>query len=95
MLAGPLTFRGLDDLRHYVQRRICEQHELDVATVQMTERDIVRGSRSCGIQFCLHGPRSVKLIAIWETDRNTVLFYNSAGERIERVRVVLVCQDAA
>ena len=30
--------------------------------------------------FCLHGPRAVKLSAIWETDANTILFYGSRGE---------------
>ena len=35
------------------------------------------------------------LAVVWETDRNTVLFYNSAGERIERTRVILNCRDAA
>lgn len=48
----------------------------------MTERILVRGGNPCGIFFCVHGPRSVKLTAIWETERNTILFYGSAGERI-------------
>jgi hypothetical protein len=34
--------------------------------------------------FCLHGPRSTKFTAIWETDRNTVLFYGSAGQRLQK-----------
>ncbi|MEM9656755.1 MAG: hypothetical protein AAF961_00205, partial [Planctomycetota bacterium] len=38
----------------------------------------------CGIHFCLHGPRALKLTAIWETDRNTILFYGSRGERVRR-----------
>ena len=47
----------------------------------MTERLLTRGDKPCGIFFCLHGPRSVRLTAIWETDRNSLLFYDSAGER--------------
>ncbi len=50
----------------------------------MTERILVRGGRPCGILFCLHGPRAVKLTAIWETDRNSVLFYSATGERMQR-----------
>ncbi len=41
----------------------------------------------CGIYFCLHGPRSVKLIAIWETSSNSILFYGSTGERVQRIRL--------
>jgi len=53
----------------------------------MTERILVRGGNPCGIFFCVHGPRSVKLTAIWETERNTILFYGSAGERIARTQL--------
>ena len=54
----------------------------------ITERILVRGRRPCGIFFCLHGPRSVKLTAIWETDRNTILFYSSSGERVVKTQLV-------
>jgi hypothetical protein len=50
----------------------------------MTERLLLRGSRVCGIYFCIHGPRSVKLIAIWETERNSILFYDSTGQRFQK-----------
>jgi hypothetical protein len=54
----------------------------------VTERFLVRGRQPCGIFFCLHGPRSVKLTAIWETDRNTILFYSSSGERVLKAQLV-------
>ncbi len=54
----------------------------------MTERILVRGGKPCGIYFCLHGPRSVQVTAIWETDRNTVLFYNCSGERFHKALLV-------
>lgn len=53
----------------------------------MTERILVRGNLPCGIHFCLHGPRSVKYTSIWETDRNTLLFYNPTGERFHRTQL--------
>jgi hypothetical protein len=37
--------------------------------------------------FCLHGPRSVKLTAVWETISNTVLFYDSTGQRRQKLAV--------
>jgi hypothetical protein len=53
----------------------------------MTERVLLRGDKPCGIQFCLHGPRATKFTAIWETDRNQVLFYGSRGERFLKTQL--------
>jgi hypothetical protein len=88
MSAEPLQIDNLNDLRNYVHQTICEQNELEINAFQVTERILVRGERPCGIFFCLHGPRSVKLTAIWETDRNSVLFYNSSGERVGKAQLV-------
>jgi hypothetical protein len=35
------------------------------------------------------------LTAIWETDRNTVLFYGSAGERVFKTQLLQAPQLAA
>ena len=88
MPAHPLQIDNLDDLRTYVHSTICQQNELQVGAFHITERILVRGERPCGIFFCLNGPRSVKLTAIWETDRNTVLFYSSSGERVCKTTLV-------
>jgi hypothetical protein len=79
---------NLTDLRTYIHQTICQQNELEVGAFPVTERILVRGPRPCGIFFCLHGPRSVKFTAIWETDRNTVLFYNSCGERVCKTQLI-------
>jgi hypothetical protein len=39
--------------------------------------------------FCLHGPRSVRITAIWEAARNVVLFYSSTGERFATQQLVV------
>jgi len=88
MQAQPLQIDNLNDLRTYVHETICENNELQVGAFQITERILVRGRKACGIFFCLHGPRSVKLTAIWETDRNTILFYSSSGERVAKTQLV-------
>ena len=88
MPAQPLQIDNLDDLRTYVHSTICQQNELQVGAFDITERILFRGERPCGIFFCLNGPRSVKLTAIWETDRNTVLFYSSSGERVCKTQLV-------
>ena len=88
MPAQPLQIDNLDDLRTFVHSTICQQNELQVGAFNISERILVRGERPCGIFFCLNGPRSVKLTAIWETDRNTVLFYSSSGERVFKTQLV-------
>ena len=77
--AIPLS--DIEDLRRYVQETICSQNELEVNYFEITERKLTRRGKPCGLFFCLHGPRSTKFTAIWETERNTVLFYGSAGQR--------------
>ena len=82
-----MRIHDLDDLRQYVHRTICQQNELEANAFEVTERILVRRGQPCGVFFCLHGPRSVKLTAIWETDRNTILFYGSGGQRLLTTRL--------
>ena len=87
MLEHPVYITTIEDLRDYIQRQLCDQNELEVGAFQLTERLLEKGGAPCGIVFCLHGPRSAKLIAIWETSSNTILFYSSRGERIGRIQL--------
>ncbi len=87
MQAHPVQIRNLTDLRDYVQNELCQQNELEVGAFHFTERVLEKSGTPCGIFFCLHGPRSVKLVAIWETSRNTILFYGSSGERVLRIQL--------
>ena len=82
-----LEIRDLSELRRYVEGRICAQYQLESGAFTMTERILRRGGQPCGLFFCVHGPRSVKWTAIWEMERNQVLFYGSAGERVERAQL--------
>jgi hypothetical protein len=36
----------------------------------------------------LHGPRATRFSAIWETDRNQILFYGCAGERFQKTQLL-------
>lgn len=77
-----------DDLRQYVHATLCEELQLQYGAFPMTERVLVRGGKRCGIYFCLHGPRLTRLTAIWETDRNQVLFYGAHGERFQKTQLI-------
>jgi hypothetical protein len=71
-------------LRQFVSKTLCQQHDIEEDTFQVTERWLIQKGERCGIFFCLHGPRSVKLTAVWESKSNTVLFYGSTGERVKK-----------
>lgn len=87
MLDDSLQIKDLADLRDYVHRTLCQNNELEINAFTMTERILVRSGQPCGLYFCLHGPRAVKLTAIWEVDRNTVLFYDAVGQRVQRCQL--------
>lgn len=87
MPANSLRIDDLNGLRKYIHHTLCEENDFEIGAFEITERYLVRGGAPCGIYFCLHGPRSVKLTAIWETDRNTILFYGSCGERLRRTQL--------
>lgn len=86
------TAPRIDDLggiRLFVHEVLCQFNQLEAGIFQMTEKVLTRSGIPCGMFFCLHGPRSVKLTAVWETDSNTILFYGSTGERQHRAQLDL------
>jgi hypothetical protein len=82
------AFHTFDHLREFVNRILCHHDQLEIGAFHMSERLLVRGNKPCGIFFCLHGPRSVKFTAIWDMQRNAILFYGSTGERFHKVQLV-------
>ena len=87
MLTRFQQIESVHDLRDFVNTTICGHYQLQTGAFQMTERVLIRGEKPCGIYFCLHGPRAAKFVAIWETDRNQVLFYGSQGERFLKTQL--------
>ena len=79
---------SVDDLRNYVNVTLCEYYELQDGAFKMTEQVLVRSGKPCGIFFCLNGPRAVRFTAIWETDRNQILFYGPRGERFLKTQLL-------
>lgn len=79
---------SLEDLRCYVNETLCGFDQLEVGAFAMTERLLTKGSKPCGMYFCLHGPRSVTFTAIWDAVQNLVLFYGSTGERCQTTRLI-------
>jgi hypothetical protein len=88
MFTSSPVIQTLHELRDYVNNILCQHNQLEVGAFPLTERILIRADRPCGIYFCLHGPRAVKFSAIWETQRNTILFYGSTGQRFHKIQLV-------
>ncbi len=71
----------LDKLREFVMEELCSQSGLLPDAFPMTQRVLYKQGISCGIFYCLHGPRSVRLTAVLDTQMDRVLFYDSKGQR--------------
>jgi hypothetical protein len=83
-----LQIFNMAELREYIYATICDYFQLQFGVFPMTEKTLFRGETPCGIYFCVHGPRAIHFTAIWETERNQVLFYGAEGERIFKTQLI-------
>jgi hypothetical protein len=93
----PTELQQLDNLyaiRRFVNETLCEKDQLEANLFPLSERVLRRSGAPCGVLFCLHGPRSLCLTAVWETDGNTILFYGSRGERFRKTQLIAPPQIA-
>jgi hypothetical protein len=88
MVCYSREFHDLADLRTFVYATLCGRDQLEPDNFRMSETVLLRAAKPCGMYFCLYGPRQVKYTAIWETDRNTILFYGPGGERFCRSQLI-------
>jgi hypothetical protein len=88
MVCHSQQFGDLSELRAFVCSTLCSHDQLEPDAFAMSESVLLRAATPCGMYFCLHGPRQVKYTAIWETDRNTILFYGPSGERFRKSQLI-------
>ena len=75
------TIRTITELRTFIREMLCAKENLISEQFPVNETILRRGERSCGLQFQLFGPRSIRLGAIWAADHNVIYFYAANGER--------------
>lgn len=92
MLTRYQEIENLRDLKDYIIQTLCDHCELQVGAFPITRRVLHRGGKPCAMYFCIHGPRATKFTAIWETDKNQVLFYDCDGERFLKTQLVVAPQ---
>ncbi len=88
MVTQVYAIRSLDELRQYVLATLVDRYDLQPDAFRISERVISRRGRPCGLHFSVRGPRATRFTAIWETDRNCVLFYGSDGERFQKTQLI-------
>lgn len=71
-------------VREFVRGELCENNQLEKDAFQMSERVLTRKGTPVGFYFCIYGPRSVRLTAVWDLCNGTVVFYDSMGRRASR-----------
>lgn len=85
--AGPTDLRTFDDLRRFVHEALCEKENLLSEQFPLSETPLVRGGKLCGLQFSLHGPRDVRLGAVWAAEHNVLYLYDARGNRYDTVKL--------
>ena len=86
-LGGAISTPRIEQLRELVSKILCKQSDFEEGIFKISERTLNRGQKMCGIFFCLHGPRSVKLTAVWECKENSIRFYGSNGEKFKTINL--------
>jgi hypothetical protein len=81
------SVQSLEELRRYIADTLSSFESLKSDQLQLSQQILYRGERPCGIHFCLHGPRMLRLSAIWDLNQNCVLFYGSCGRRMHRTKL--------
>ena len=87
MTAPQRPIDSLEDLRTFVHEALCAKENLLLEQSPLSEVRLRRGGQDCGLQFCVQGPRLVRLGAVWVADLNQVYLYDARGERYAKVQL--------
>lgn len=74
----------LEGLRDHVHQILCRHENLMADQFTLHEIPLLRKGQTCGLQFVLHGPRQVRLGAVWAADQNHIFYYDARGERFRK-----------
>ncbi len=81
-------------IRDWVDHTLSLENDLVPGAFPLTEQIINKQGNLCGKLYCLHGPRSVRLVAVHDYASDRVLTYDSQGVRTGDFSVQeLLCED--
>lgn len=80
-MEGSTCVWTVTELSHFVHEVLCRHENLMADQFALQTIPLTQLGAPCGLQFLLQGPRSVRLGAVWSSERNLIYFYNARGER--------------
>lgn len=80
----PTTKVDWNRVRGKVHADLNRLGDFEPGAFQITERWVHIAGVPCGVHYCLHGPRNVKISAVADLRKQQVLFYGTDGQRLEQ-----------
>lgn len=87
MSSAVVAFSAVEELAAFVHQVLCDKDALDPAQTPLFRTPLKKGTRICGLVFHVQGPRLLRTSAVWSTDEDRVIFYDSTGIRFRDVRL--------
>ena len=73
--------RRMSQIRLWIEERLSTENDLVPGAFPMTEQLVNRHGALCGTLYCLHGPRSVRLVAVHDSTTDRIITYDANGVR--------------
>ena len=75
------------ELQSYIHQVLCDIDRLDSSLTPVRVQPLTRAGKLCGMIFYVEGPRKLRNSAVWSSDDQRVLVYNSIGEKVMQIRL--------
>jgi hypothetical protein len=81
------SFATVDELSAHVHGVLCAKDNLEPRQTPLFRTPLVKRGRPCGLVFHVEGPRLLRTSAIWTSDADRIIFYDSTGTRFHTIDV--------
>jgi len=89
-----ISYAAVEELREHIRQVLCAREDLQPGEYPFVRLPIRRGEQHCGELLIQHGPRLIRLLAVWDPQTGTVHYYDCNGERFRVDRVQQVARAA-
>src|SRR4051794_7368582 len=79
MSSAVVAFDAVEDLAAFVHQVLCDKDALDPNQTPLFRTPLKKAGRACGLIFHVEGPRLLRTSAVWSSDADRVIFYDSTG----------------
>lgn len=81
------AFATVEELATHVHGVLCAKDNLDSRQAPLFRTPLVKRGRPCGLVFHVEGPRLLRTSAIWTSDADRIIFYDSTGTRFHTIEL--------